>query len=131
MCEIPRKLYEISSKGADEIVDGALLVKLQSENARLKQCIVQLYSSNTNKESSLESELSAMKDRVHQLENAKQADWSIKAAKYLTEIASLKVDPEWNNERRMRLRLWRSVPLCRRKKSSSSNPASEKKRSVK
>ncbi|KAK8828277.1 hypothetical protein WA538_002788 [Blastocystis sp. DL] len=84
------KLYEISSKGADEIVDGALLVKLQSENARLKQCIVQLYSSNTNKESSLESELSAMKDRVHQLENAKQADWSIKAAKYLTEIASLK-----------------------------------------
>lgn len=91
MCGIPRKLYEISSKGADGMVDEALLVKLQSENARLKQCVVQLYSSNANKESSLESELNAMRDRVHQLENEKQTDRSVQAAKYLTEIASLKV----------------------------------------
>ena len=84
-------MYEISSKGADGMVDEALLVKLQSENARLKQCIVQLYASNANTESSLESELNAMRDRVHQLENEKQTDRSVQAAKYLTEIASLKV----------------------------------------
>ena len=108
-----------------------MLVKLQSENARLKQCIIQLYSSNTNKESSLESELNAMKDRVHRLENEKQTDKSIQAAKYLTEIASLKVDERWDHQRRRRLLLWRSGPRCRRKTSSLSSPANERKRSVK
>ena len=76
---------------SSESKDEARMIQLQSENQRLKEVIVKLYSKSERDRQSLEKDVQELKTRLHSMENGERSELSQLCAQYKTEIDSLKV----------------------------------------
>lgn len=88
-----RRIYGLLSESSQNSQLGEEILALESENKRLKEVVLKLYSSSQEEKKASEQEIAQLKKKLRDIENHERSELSERCAAYHNEVLSLRVRP--------------------------------------